>query len=125
MTGTRTGGLKAAAKNLERDPDFYKKIGRKGGTQGHTGGFAANPELARIAGSKGGKKSRRGPSKKDELGRAINKDGTLHGANGSHMRVRAVDFSDDALIAKETPLTFEEQKIQRRNLFRKFFGRNK
>ena len=33
-------------------------IGAKGGRNGHTGGFAANPELAREAGRKGGKKSR-------------------------------------------------------------------
>lgn len=125
MTGTKAGGLKAAAKNLERDPDFYKKIGRKGGSNGHTGGFAANPELARIAGSKGGKKSRRGPAKRDGQGRAVNKDGTVHGANGSHMRVRTNDISEKSNILDTTPLTFEEQKIQRRNLFRKFFGRNK
>lgn len=59
MAGTRKGGLKAAAKNLARDPDFYAKIGSKGGKNGKTGGFAANPELARIAGAKGGRKSRR------------------------------------------------------------------
>ena len=34
-------------------------IGAKGGRNGHTGGFASNPALARIAGAKGGKKSRR------------------------------------------------------------------
>jgi general stress protein YciG len=59
MAGTKAGGQKAAAKNLQRDPDFYAKIGRKGGINGHTGGFAANPELARIAGAKGGRISRR------------------------------------------------------------------
>lgn len=59
MAGTKTGGLKAAAKNLQKDPDFYAKIGRKGGQNGRTGGFAANPELARIAGAKGGRISRR------------------------------------------------------------------
>ncbi len=59
MAGTKEGGKKAALKNLQRDPDFYAKIGRKGGMLGHTGGFAANPELARIAGAKGGKVSRR------------------------------------------------------------------
>jgi general stress protein YciG len=59
MAGTRKGGLKAAAKNLTRDPDFYAKIGAKGGQNGRTGGFAANPELARIAGAKGGRISRR------------------------------------------------------------------
>ena len=59
MAGTVTGGKKAAAKNLARDPNFYAKIGAKGGRMGHTGGFAANPELARIAGAKGGQISRR------------------------------------------------------------------
>jgi general stress protein YciG len=59
MAGTKTGGQKAAAKNLARDPFFYAKIGAKGGKNGTTGGFAANPELARIAGAKGGRISRR------------------------------------------------------------------
>lgn len=59
MAGTKEGGVKAAQKNLQRDPDFYAKIGRKGGQNGRTGGFAANPELARIAGAKGGTISRR------------------------------------------------------------------
>ena len=59
MAGTKEGGKKAAAKNLQRDPLFYAKIGAKGGKRGHTGGFAANPELARIAGAKGGRISRR------------------------------------------------------------------
>lgn len=60
MAGTKAGGQKAAAKNLKKDPNFYAKIGRKGGQNGRTGGFAANPELARIAGAKGGRISRRG-----------------------------------------------------------------
>ncbi len=34
--------------------------GALGGKKGTTGGFYNNPELARIAGSKGGKVSRRG-----------------------------------------------------------------
>ena len=59
MAGTKAGGLKAAQKNLQKDPNFYAKIGAKGGKLGRTGGFAANPELARIAGAKGGKISRR------------------------------------------------------------------
>ena len=125
MTGTRAGGLKAAQKNLERDPDFYRKIGQKGGTQGHTGGFAANPELAKIAGAKGGKRSRRGPSKRDERGRAVNKDGTVHGANGSHMRVRANDISEKSNILDAAPLTSEKQEAQRGRLFEKFFRRGK
>jgi len=59
MAGTKEGGKKAALKNLQRNPSFYAEIGRKGGQRGHTGGFAANPELARIAGAKGGRISRR------------------------------------------------------------------
>lgn len=59
MAGTRFGGLKAREKIIASDPDFYKRIGRMGGKSGNTGGFAANPELARIAGAKGGRISRR------------------------------------------------------------------
>ena len=66
MVGTKAGGKKAAAKNLANNPNFYKEIGRKGGRNGHTGGFAANPALASIAGAKGGKISRRGKAKKVE-----------------------------------------------------------
>ena len=65
MAGTKAGGLKAAATNKARHGEgFYAKIGAKGGRNGHTGGFAANHELARIAGAKGGRISRRGPAKK-------------------------------------------------------------
>ena len=60
MAGTKAGGVKAAQKNLQKDPNFYAKIGQKGGRNGRTGGFAANPALARIAGAKGGRISRRG-----------------------------------------------------------------
>lgn len=60
MSGTKIGGAKAAHTNrLRHGLDFYVRIGAKGGKNGHTGGFFANPELARIAGRKGGKKSRR------------------------------------------------------------------
>ena len=59
MAGTVAGGKKAAAKNLAKDPDFYRRIGKVGGGNGNTGGFAANRELARIAGAKGGRISRR------------------------------------------------------------------
>jgi general stress protein YciG len=60
MAGTKLGGMKAAATNkAKHGSDFYAKIGAKGGKLGKTGGFAANPELARIAGAKGGRISRR------------------------------------------------------------------
>ena len=63
MPGTKKGGMKAAATNKELyGTDFYKRIGSKGGQNGHTGGFAANPALAMVAGAKGGRISRRGPA---------------------------------------------------------------
>ena len=65
MGGPKAGGQKAAATNkLRNGEDFYKRIGQKGGRNGHTGGFAANPALARVAGAKGGRISRRGKVKK-------------------------------------------------------------
>ena len=65
MAGTKAGGMKAAATNKAKyGKEFYARIGKKGGENGHTGGFAANPALARIAGAKGGRISRRGPAKK-------------------------------------------------------------
>ena len=70
MAGNRDGGRKAAATNMAKyGPDFYRDIGRKGGTNGHDGGFAAKglgkdgltgPERAKIYGSVGGKVSKRG-----------------------------------------------------------------
>lgn len=60
MVGTKIGGKKTAKANKEKHgEDFYQRIGRIGGRISRTGGFAANPELARIAGKKGGKISRR------------------------------------------------------------------
>ena len=64
MSGTKAGGRKAAETNKQKyGHDFYANIGRKGGRNGNTGGFAANPELARIAGAIGGRKSKRGKAK--------------------------------------------------------------
>lgn len=61
MSGTKTGGLKAAITNKKlHGSDFYKNIGREGGKKGHTGGFAADPSRAKAAGSLGGKHSRKG-----------------------------------------------------------------
>lgn len=61
MAGTKEGGRKASITNrLKHGEDFYERIGRKGGQNGHTGGFASNPEPAKIAGRKGGRLSRRG-----------------------------------------------------------------
>ena len=61
MAGTKAGGRKAASTNKKRyGKEFYARIGAKGGRNGTTGGFAANRELARVAGAKGGRISRRG-----------------------------------------------------------------
>ena len=69
MAGTKEGGLKAAVTNkIKHGKDFYAEIGRKGGKNGHTGGFASNPELAKIAGRIGGLKSKRGKAKKVKHG---------------------------------------------------------
>ena len=68
MSGNITGGKKAAQTNKKRyGSDFYANIGRKGGKNGHTGGFAADHERARRAGAIGGKKSKRGPAKKKKV----------------------------------------------------------
>jgi uncharacterized protein len=64
MGGTISGGKKAAETNkIKYGEGFYARIGALGGSKGTTGGFAANPELARIAGAIGGRKSRRGARK--------------------------------------------------------------
>ena len=54
MSGSRAGGLKARDKNIEKDPDFYKKLGRLGGSVKVPKGFAKNRELAVKAGRKAG-----------------------------------------------------------------------
>lgn len=42
---------------------FHVRVGAIGGQNGNTGGFAANHELAREAGRKGGQISKRGKAK--------------------------------------------------------------
>ena len=69
MAGTKDGGAKAAQTNKNKyGSDFYASIGAKGGKRGKTGGFASDKkgddgltgrERARLAGSKGGRISRR------------------------------------------------------------------
>lgn len=60
MSGTKSGGKAAAQTNKTKyGADFYARIGAQGGKNGRTGGFFANRELARLAGSKGGRISRR------------------------------------------------------------------
>ena len=76
MAGTIAGGKKAAATNIAKyGKDFYRNMGKIGGRNGHTGGFASTRvgrdgltgyERARIAGAKGGKISKRGKAKKQQ-----------------------------------------------------------
>lgn len=57
MSGTKAGGLKTSLAIKKRyGEDYYKTIGKKGGISPKTkpSGFAANRELASIAGKKGG-----------------------------------------------------------------------
>lgn len=73
MAGTIAGGRKAAITNRKKQgADFYARIGRMGGKNGHKGGFASEKvgkdgltgaERAKLAGAKGGAISKRGPAK--------------------------------------------------------------
>lgn len=79
IAGNKAGGLKAKKANLEKyGPDFYKRIGAKGGANGkgpgYKGGFASDKvgedgltgrQRSIICGRIGGRKSRRGPAKDD------------------------------------------------------------
>lgn len=77
MSGTRAGGLKAAQTNRAlHGEDFYHRIGKKGGMiPGRPSGFGSEKvgrdgltgiERSKIAGAKGGRKSRRGADKRVE-----------------------------------------------------------
>lgn len=63
MSGTSEGAAKTAKTiKAKYGEDYYEKIGSKGGAQNRpdTRAFFKNRELAREAGSKGGRKSKRG-----------------------------------------------------------------
>ena len=74
MAGTISGGKKCAAKNKKLyGEDYYRRIGKKGGSVSTpTGGFGSDKvgpdgltghERAKIAGAKGGRMSKRGSKK--------------------------------------------------------------
>lgn len=67
MSGTKAGGMKAAATNKKLyGTGFYARIGAMGGRNGHTGGFASmSPERRAECGRRGGLISRRGPARKE------------------------------------------------------------
>lgn len=76
MVGTIEGGKLTAKINRKKyGDDFYKRIGAKGGRNGHTGGFGSSKvgkdgltgkQRARIAGKKGGLNSDRSGVKNGE-----------------------------------------------------------
>jgi hypothetical protein len=69
MAGTIVGGVKTAETNKKKyGSDYYRNIGKLGGTKSRGGGFASHKvgedgltgiERAKIAGAKGGKISRK------------------------------------------------------------------
>lgn len=69
MSGTKIGGQRSARTQLAKDPDFFKKIGRIGGSRSTpNGGFASSKvgadgltgrERAKKVGAVGGRKSTR------------------------------------------------------------------
>lgn len=73
MAGSVEGGKKTAMTNkLRHGSDWYARIGRLGGMNGHTGGFACKEkgkdgltgkERASKVGKIGGHISKRGPAK--------------------------------------------------------------
>lgn len=65
MSGTKAGGLKAAKTNKElHGENFYAEIGRKGGQNGHSGGFASmDKERLKEISAKGGRLGKRGKAK--------------------------------------------------------------
>lgn len=70
MSGSISGGKKCAKKNKEQyGEDFYRNIGRKGGSTKTVKlkGFAANPTIARLAGVLGGRNSKRGRRLSEEV----------------------------------------------------------
>lgn len=65
MSGTKTGGVKAAKTNKEKyGDDFYSNLGKIGGKADHPNGrgFQINGKAVE-AGRKGGKISKRGKAK--------------------------------------------------------------
>lgn len=55
MSGTKAGGIKCAITNKARHGEnYYREMGKRGGKVHCKKGFGSNPELARIAGRKGG-----------------------------------------------------------------------
>jgi len=63
MGGTKDGAKKRTAKLLAQDPDYFRRIGAKGKKGGKLSSGSFTPQTAKVAGAKGGRISKRGPSK--------------------------------------------------------------
>lgn len=65
-TGKSKGRKTAKTIKKRHGKNFYKIIGKKGGSVSRpsTRYFSCHPEIAKIAGAKGGRISKRGPAKK-------------------------------------------------------------
>lgn len=60
MSQTKEGAQKAKERMLSNNPDYYREIGKIGGSKKNPNkGFGSNRELASTAGKKGGIISRR------------------------------------------------------------------
>lgn len=61
MAGTKIGGQRARDKNLKKDPDFYKKLGKIGGSRPKTKPFGFrymalnNPDRHKKVSAQGGR----------------------------------------------------------------------
>ena len=92
MAGTLEGGRRTRAKLLAKDPDYYKKLGAKGGSAPtkYPKGFAAMPrEKVSAAGKKGGAISRRG-KKSSKMETAWVQDQTLSNDSSSSMNTKTI-----------------------------------
>lgn len=110
-----------------------RECGRIGGLNGkgpdYKGGFAADRERAKIAGAKGGKKSRRLPAERTKDGKAIRKDGTPYAEWPKRdQQVRKPKEQNERIDILEHSLTFEDiyeelnnSRKNRRNFFARLF----
>ncbi|MCR5700211.1 MAG: hypothetical protein K6G49_02145 [Candidatus Saccharibacteria bacterium] len=136
MSGTKIGGIKARNTIYkEHGLDYYERIGKLGGQKGHTGGFASNPEAARIAGRKGGSKSRRSIAK-NERWLEVRDKVMLGYKNGCSIREMAeylkipestlyyrVRKEREMAEEKEAKKALKENDKQEQKFFAKLFGK--
>lgn len=97
ISGTKLGGLKASKTNRAKyGENYYAEMGKKGGQKGHTGGFASNNELARSAGAKGGRSSKRGRAMQKKLGEIFEPfiRGEIEKGNSVHSIATRIGVSD-------------------------------